>query len=147
MRKPGKSRPIKICFKDKNAPAHILSMLRRNLTFAQVLPGGSRICCDPTPRELELEYSARKECYERNKKENLNEYNVHDHFHIVRKKLPSPWKTTTTSEMPNKTIPTEMTPISSMTTRTDTQALPINDNRAPEQPRAPHASIGRTKYH
>ncbi|KHN73221.1 hypothetical protein Tcan_01962 [Toxocara canis] len=43
IRKPGKSRHIKIRFRDKNAPAQILPMLRRNLTFAQVLPCGSRI--------------------------------------------------------------------------------------------------------
>ncbi|KHN84198.1 hypothetical protein Tcan_09520 [Toxocara canis] len=117
IRKPGKSRPIKICFKDKNAPAQILSVLRRNLTSAQVLPRGSGTRRDLTPRELELEYSARKECYERNKKENLNAYYVDDHFHIVRKKIPSPWKTITTSEMPTTTIPTETTKISSGTTR------------------------------
>ncbi|KHN73031.1 hypothetical protein Tcan_15681 [Toxocara canis] len=60
IRKPGKSRHIKICFRDKNAPAQILPVLRRNLTFAQVLPRGSRIRRDITLRELELEYSARK---------------------------------------------------------------------------------------
>ncbi|KHN85399.1 hypothetical protein Tcan_01955 [Toxocara canis] len=181
IRKPGRSRPIKICFKDKNAPAQILSVLRRNLTFAQVLPRGSRIRRDLTPhknapaqilsvlrrnltfaqvlprgsrirrdltsRELELEYNARKECYERNKKENLNAYYVDDHFHIVRKKTPSPWKTITTSEMPTTTIPTETTPISSGTIPTATEALPLNDNRAPKQSRAPHASIRRTKNH
>ncbi|KHN76718.1 hypothetical protein Tcan_05138 [Toxocara canis] len=147
IRKPGKSRPIKICFKDKNAPAQILSVLRRNLTFAQVLPRGSRIRRDLTPRELELEYSARKECYERNKKENLNAYYVGNHFHIVIKKVPSPWKTITTSEMPTIIIPTETTLISSVTTHTTTQALPLNNNRAPKQPGAPHASIRRTKNH
>ncbi|KHN84910.1 hypothetical protein Tcan_04684 [Toxocara canis] len=61
IRKPGKSRPIKICFKYKNAPAHILLMLCRNLTFAQVLPRGSHIRRDLMPPELELEYSACKE--------------------------------------------------------------------------------------
>ncbi|KHN81884.1 hypothetical protein Tcan_12775 [Toxocara canis] len=89
IRKPGKSRPINL-LQRQNASAHILSMLRRNFTFAQVLPRGSRIRRDLTPRELELEHSARKECYERKRKENLDAYYVDDHFHIVIKKVPSP---------------------------------------------------------
>ncbi|KHN73571.1 hypothetical protein Tcan_11059 [Toxocara canis] len=43
--------------------------------------------------------------------------------------------------MPTTTIPVETAPISSVTTRTATEALLLSDNRAPEQPRAPHEHI------